>query len=329
MDYRDKILSDFTTAISQNVDSDFLRIATNKLTLILSDYDVQPKCTALATVDTESEMLLKKYIATKRLEGRSEKTVDRYLYILRRFMSESQISLTEVDVYALRLYLATLTQNGCSDNTVNGIRAVFSAFFGWLYDEGFIEKNPTANLGVIKCRKTIRLPYSKVELELIKASCPTVRDRAIVEFLLSTGCRIDEMTHLNISDVNFVSQEIKVLGKGNKERIVYLNDVASLHLKTYLASRSDDNEALFVGKGAIRLQNGGVRAMLKRIESQTGVENVHPHRFRRTLATSLIDKGMPIQEVVAILGHANINTTTTYIYTDSENVKATYKRLAS
>lgn len=235
----------------------------------------------------------------------------------------------DVDVYALRLYLANLTQHGCSDNTVKGIQAVFSSFFGWLANEGFIDRDPAANLGTIKCKKEIRLPYSNVELELIKANCPTARDRAIVEFLLSTGCRIDEMTSLNITDVNFSTQEAKVLGKGNKERVVYLNDVAALHLRKYLASRSDSNDALFVGKGAVRLNNGGVRAMLKRIEKQTGVENIHPHRFRRTLATALINKGMAIQEVATILGHANINTTMTYIHVDSDNVKSSYKKLVS
>ena len=329
MDYRSKIISDFITSLSDLVDGESLRIVADKMTLILSDYDVAPKCTALATVDTESEMLLKKFLATKRVEGRSAKTIERYRYIISRYYRTADVSFKDTDVYALRLYLAKLEMEGCKDSTINGIRAVFCSFFGWLYNEGFIDKNPTANLGVIKCKKVVRKPYSNTELELIKRSCENPRDRAIVEFLLSTGCRISEVTKLNVSDINFVTQECTVLGKGNKERVVFLSDVCILHLRRYLDTRNTDSDILFVGKGNVRLMNGGVRAMLKRIEKDSGVENIHPHRFRRTLATALIDRGMAIQDVAAILGHSNINTTTTYIYTNKENVKSTYRKLAS
>lgn len=329
MDYRQALINSFTALLPESFDSQDLRPAVEALTVALSDYDVVPKCTALEKVDNESEMMLKKFLATKRLEGRSEKTVVRYRYILDRFYTQMGIPYKDVDVFALRLYLAQLEQAGNSYNTINGIRSIFSSFFSWLHDEGFIETNPSANLGAIKCRKTIRKPYSNVELETIKNNCKTIRDRAIVEFLLSTGCRIDEATKLNIGDVNFSTQECKVLGKGNKERIVFMSDVCVMRLQEYLESRTDSEEALFLGKGNKRLLPGGARAMLKRIEAQTGVEDIHPHRFRRTLATSLIDKGMPIQDVAAILGHANINTTMTYIYTDARSVKATYKRLAS
>ena len=273
LDYRHKLISDTIASLHSSLDSATLQIVNDRLTIALSDYEIIPRCTTLQVIDTESEMMLKKFLATKRLEGRSEKTIERYRYIIQRFYDDMNLPYKDVDVYALRLYLATLTQNGCSDNTVKGIQAVFSSFFGWLANEGFIDRDPSANLGIIKCKKVIRLPYSNVELELIKANCSTTRDRAIVEFLLSTGCRIDEMTSLNITDVNFATQEVKVLGKGNKERIVYINDVAAMHLRKYLSSRSDNNEALFVGKGAIRLNNGGVRAMLKRIEKKTHTDS--------------------------------------------------------
>lgn len=329
MDYRNKIISDFITTASELIDNKSLRIMADQLTLILSNYDVSPKCTALATVDNESEMMLKKFLATKRLEGRSENTIRHYHYIISRFYRSTMIPFKEVDVFALRLYLSQLKNEGSSDITTNGIRSVFCSFFGWLHDEQFIETNPTANLSAVKCRKEIRKPYSNVELELIKSGCKSLRDRALVEFLLSTGCRVAETCNLNISDVNFDTNECKVLGKGNKERVVFLSDVCALHLKKYLSSRNDTIESLFIGKGTERLSPQGVRRMLKHLEAKTGVENVHPHRFRRTLATSLIDKGMSIQDVATILGHANVNTTMTYVYIDTDNVKAKYNRLAS
>lgn len=329
MENKTKLLSEFAALLPNTFTADEIRAATSALTMALKDYDVVPASRAIAPVDTESEKLLKKFLATKRVEGRSEKTIERYRYIIARFYHSINCPLDEVDVYALRLYLAELEQAGSNSNTINGVRAVLSSFYGWIHNEGFIDKNPAANLGVVKCKKVIRKPYTGAELELIKGACRTLRDRALVEFLLATGCRVDEVTNLDIDDVNFITREVTVLGKGNKERVVFLNDVCVLHLSKYLDSRKDDGRALFVGKAGQRLQNGGVRAMLKRIEAETGVENVHPHRFRRTLATSLIDKGMSIQDVAAILGHANINTTTTYIYVNKENVKANYKRFAS
>lgn len=329
MNTKNALINEVASMLSTDFSADQSRKVVQKLTIALEKYDVSTKCTEIAVVDTESEMLLKKFLATKHVEGRSAKTIQRYQYILTRYYQASNIPFVETDVYALRLYLAQLETQGCNDNTINGIRSIFCSFFGWLFNEGFIDKNPTANLGAVKCKKVVRKPFSNTELELIKNNCETLRDRAIVEFLLSTGCRISEVTALNVSDINFATQECTVLGKGNRERVVFLNDVCVLHLKRYLNSRDTDNDILFVGKGNIRLENGGVRAMLKRIEETSGVENIHPHRFRRTLATSLIDRGMVIQDVAAILGHANINTTMTYIYTKKENVRSSFRKLAS
>ena len=329
MENKTKLMSDFSALLPNTLKADEIRAVTAALTMALKDYDVVPASRALAPVDTNSEKLLKKYLATKRVEGRSEKTVELYKYIILRFYREINMPLDEVDVYALRLYLAEMEQRGSNSSTINGVRCILSSFYGWIFNEGFIDRNPAANLGVVKCKKVIRKPFTGAELEAIKNACRTLRDRALVEFLLSTGCRVDEVTHLNVEDVNFVTREVTVLGKGNKERIVFLNDACVYHLSKYLAARKWDGNALFMGKAGQRLLNGGVRAMLKRIEAETGVENVHPHRFRRTLATSLIDKGMAIQDVAAILGHANINTTTRYIFISKENVKANYARFAS
>ena len=246
MDEKNKLITEFASSLSNTIGADSLRIAVNHLTLVLSEFDVSAKSTELAPVDTESEKLLKRFLATKKVEGRSEKTLERYQYIIARLYKEMMVPFTEMNVYTLRFYLAQLEQNGCNENTVNGIRSIFCSFFGWLHDEGVIDKNPTSNLGIVKCKKVVRKPFTNVELELIKANCPSARDRAIVELLLATGCRIEEATSLNIADLNFSSQECKVLGKGNKERIVFLNDVCCLHVQKYLLERSDCNEALFV-----------------------------------------------------------------------------------
>jgi site-specific recombinase XerD len=183
-------------------------------------------------------------------------------------------------------------------------------------------------VGAIKCAKKIRLPYSAEDIERLKETCGTIRDKAIISFLLSTGCRVSEVCALNREDIDINSLECKVLGKGNKERTVYFDKVTAMLLNRYILTRDDISPALFIGKGSKRLTAQGMRYMLKKVSEKANVENVHPHRFRRTLATNLIDRGMPIQEVVAVLGHDRIDTTTDYIYIEKENVKSAYRKYA-
>jgi site-specific recombinase XerD len=175
----------------------------------------------------------------------------------------------------------------------------------------------------------VKKPYSAVELERIRSACGNIRDLALVDFLYATGCRVSEVSHLDISDIDFDNLECTVIGKGNKERIVYLSDVAAMHLQEYLQGRKDVSEALFSGKGSDRLSKNGIEAALKRIGKKAKVENVHPHRFRRTLATNLLDRGMNIQDVAKILGHADLKTTQIYCFISQKNVKVAYQRYAA
>ena len=292
----------------------------------LDQYDVAAAYTEDGRNDSED--LLKVYLETKEIEGRSRKTIERYRYLITRAMKDIRAPLRKVTVYHLRSYLMEMRNKGVSDSTVEGNREVLCAFFGWLHKESLIDKNPCANLSPVKCAKVVRLPYSDVEIERIKEACRIIRDKAIVCFLLSTGCRISEMCDLNRDDIDFGAAECIVHGKGNKERTVYLNPVAIMNLRRYLSERSDLCPALFIGKGTDRIAPGGVRNMLKSIEARSGVENVHPHRFRRTLATNLINRGMPIQEVAAILGHDKLDTTMRYVYIDRRSLKSAYQKYA-
>lgn len=269
------------------------------------------------------------FIDAKGVEGRSPNTLERYRYIMDRLMSSIKVPLHKVNVYHLRGFLSKEKDRGISDSTLEGYRQVYSSVFGWLHKEGLIPSNPCANLNPIKVAKKVRTPYSEVDMELLKDGCVRCRDKAIVYFLRATGCRISEMCKLNRADVDITLKECKVLGKGNKERTVYYDDVTALMLRRYLDSRSDTDGALFVSvKAKKRLKPGGVRYMLKTIEhaSQGALDNVHPHRFRRTFATGMIDAGMPIQDVAAILGHEKIDTTMRYVYQSAENIKAAYQR---
>lgn len=271
---------------------------------------------------------LKAFIEAKEVEGRSPKTMTRYAYIIKKFLEQTNVETEKVTVYHLRAFLMAEKKRGISDRTLAGYRDIFSSYFGWLFNEGLIQQNPCANLGAVKCMKVVREPYSPTDIERLKEACSSLRDRAIIAFLLSTGCRISEVCALNRTDIDFASSECTVLGKGNKERVVYLDSVAVMLLQRYLSKRKDAHSALFVGLRGERLEPGGVRAMLKVLEQKTGVQNVHPHRFRRTLATNLIAHGMPIQEVAAILGHDKLDTTMKYVYLEKSSIKNSYRKYA-
>lgn len=292
----------------------------------LVNYDVIEQ--VRGEIDQSSSDLLQVFLDAKTIEGRSIKTINRYKYIIERALLEINVPVQKITVFHLRRYLMQLKETGLSDSSTEGVRSILSSFFGWLWKDGLLKQNPMANIAPIKCKKEVRLPFSSLDLELIKQACKNDRERALVQFLLSTGCRVGEVCALDISNVDFDLCECKVLGKGNKERIVYIDPVAKLLLKRYLDGRTDNDPCLFRSIFG-RITEQGVRAILKKLEERSGVENVHPHRFRRTLATNLIDRGMPIQEVAHILGHDKIDTTMKYVYIEQSNVKSSYRKYTS
>lgn len=292
----------------------------------LKSYDLSK--IASGSISKGDQELFNAFIAAKELEGRSPKTIARYKYEIKKMLTEIESPLEMINPFHLRIYLHVKKEKGVCDNTLEGIRNIISSFFGWLHKEGLIHKNPCLNLGVIKCPKVQRLPFSSTDMEKMRESCTSIRDRTIISFLSATGCRISELTSINVTDVSFDSKEVKVLGKGNKERVVYLDDVSVMLCKRYLEGRDDKHEALFIGRGTERISANGIRSMLKQLEKSSGVENIHPHRFRRTLATNLINHGMPIQEVSIILGHEKLDTTMKYVYTEKERVKSSYMRVS-
>lgn len=287
---------------------------------VVGDYNVSLN----VVEETGTDFMFDAYIEAMQVQGLSINTLRRYKYVIGRLLKELKVTSKNVTVYHLRKFLTSEKDRGICDDTVRGYRDVFSAYFGWLWREGLIPKNPVGNIGTVRVQKKVKKIFTDVEIEKMKLGCTCLRDRAIICFLLSTGCRISEMIGLNRNDIDFTEKECKVLGKGNKERVVYLDDVACMMIKDYLSQRADDNEALFIGKFTERFQAGGVRVMLNRLAKDTGIEHIHPHKFRRTCATLLIKHGMPIQEVAAILGHDKIDTTMRYVVLDKTQVKNSY-----
>ena len=236
-------------------------------------------------------------------------------------------------MYHVRNWLAAEKNRGIKDSTLEGNRQVLSSYFGWLFREGLIERNPMCNIGAIKVPKVEKETYSEVEMSKLMAACRTLREKAIISFLASTGCRVSEMVELNRDQVDLKNQEVVVHGKGNKERIVYFDSVTANLLERYLNRRKDKEDALFIGQQFTknkpeRLQAGGVRWLLNKIGKKAGVKHVHPHKFRRTLATEMARHGMPIQTVSRLLGHEKIETTMEYVMLKKEDLKSDYRRYA-
>lgn len=329
MDTKQTIINNITMSLSESLSDNQIEQLRNTLYIQLNEYDIQDKETHLSVIDSSSDNLLKQFIATKKIEGRSDSTLKRYYDVCYFMIHGMDKPLEEVTTFDLRLYLAKYqSQRKVSNRTLDGMRRCIKSFFSWLFAEGFIKSNPSLALSQIKYNKTIKQPYKMTDMEKIKRSCANKRDRALVEFLYSTGCRVSEVANLNRSDVDYSQNEIVVFGKGHKERRVYINDVTMMYLQEYLDSRNDTNEALFVSIKSPyeRLHKSGIEAVLKKIGNIAGVENVHPHRYRRTLATNLLNRGVAIQDVASILGHEDLKTTQIYCCINQENVKRAYER---
>ncbi len=269
------------------------------------------------------------FIAAKRIEGRSEKTLEYYKSVIVKTVESIGKTVKHITTDDLRKYLSDYQEKkGSSKVTIDNMRRILSSFFGWLEDEELIIKSPVRRIHKVKASKVIKETYTDEELEKMRDSCNEIRDVALIDFLASTGMRVGELVQLNVDDIDFEERECTVLGKGDKERIVYFDVRSKLHLKQYIESRSDENPALFVSLNAPheRLEIGGVESRLRKIGKDLGIDNVHPHRFRRTLATVAIDKGMPIEQLQQLLGHQRIDTTLQYAMVKQSNVKIAHRK---
>lgn len=258
-----------------------------------------------------------------------EKTLTYYQNTINRMLTETGKEVMHIMTEDLRSYLTDYQkQNDLSRVTIDNVRRILSSFFSWLEDEEYLIKSPIRRIHKVKTTSSIKDTYSDEDLEKMRDSCEEKRDLALIDMLASTGMRVGELVLLDQSDIDFNERECKVLGKGNKERIVYFDARTKIHLQEYLDSRSDDCEALFVTLNVphSRLTIGGVESRVREIGKRLNIEKVHPHKFRRTLATKAIDKGMPIEQLQQLLGHKRIDTTLQYAMVKQSNVKLAHKK---
>ena len=280
-------------------------------------------------VHEEQPDLLPTFISAKRVEGCSEKSLHYYESTIRNMLEGIGKQECQITTEDLRGYLDNYQRRGTvSKVTLDNVRRILSSFFSWLEDEDYIVKSPVRSIHKVKTGQTVKETYSDESLELMRDHCENSRDLAMIDLLSSTGIRVGELVKLNRNDVDFENRECVVFGKGNKERKVYFDARTKIHLQRYLNERTDGNEALFVSliKPFDRLQISGVEIRLRKIGRELSFKKVHPHKFRRTLATMAIDKGMPIEQVQQLLGHQSIDTTLQYAMVNQNNVKESHRR---
>jgi integrase/recombinase XerD len=307
--------------------AEYLSIAQmKKLQEVIIDTFVENK---LEKSDISNADFLQMFLDAKRVEGCSDRTIDYYKSTIEHLISTVDRSVRKISTEEIREYLASYQKrNNCTNVTVDNIRRNISSFFSWLEEEDYVLKSPMKRIHKIKTKTVVKNVISDEAIEKLRDNCRGRRDLAIIDLLYSTGIRVGELVNLNINDIDLEGRECIVYGKGDKERRVYFDAKAKVHLKDYLDSRNDDNEALFVTLDSPheRLKISGVEIRLRQLGRRLNIDRVHPHKFRRTMATRAIDKGMPIEQVQKILGHSQIDTTMQYAMVNQTNVKTSHQK---
>ena len=300
-----------------------------KTTLEIYLYNVSIEAKQEADTEQEEVDYLEVFLSAKRIEGCSEKTLIYYKNTIQQMLDSIGKSVCTIVTEDLRTYLAEYQKEKQSSKvTIDNIRRIFSSFFAWLEDEDYIIKSPVRRIHRIKAASTIKETYTDEQLESMRDNCDNPRDLALIDILASTGMRVGELVLLNRDDISFDERECIVFGKGDKERMVYFDARTKIHLQNYLDSRTDNNDALFVSLKAPynRMKIGGIELRLREMGKRLNIDKVHPHKFRRTLATVAIDKGMPIEQLQKLLGHQRIDTTLQYAMVKQSNVKIAHRK---
>ena len=326
---KDKLLREIELRISLQLPVEQREKAMQCVISALNDYDVTERVTDVTVRHEDiNERILKRYVACIRIDGKAESTIKQYVRTLIKLAELIGKPYTEMSAYDIRYFLGDIKARGSKNSHVENQRSYVSTFFQWMFDEEMIQKNPCAKIKTIKVESEIRLPFSAVEIDRMRSVCSRPLDRAVIETILSSGVRREELCNLKVSDVDLDKRILTVRhGQGGKDRIVYISDVAAEHIKIYLDKRRIESDVLFVSKNTgTKYTPGGVLGMVARIGAKAQVDGVHPHRFRRTFASEMYRRGMDINTISKLMGHSNISTTQRYIYTADDQLQAEYKK---
>lgn len=323
------ILNDIVSGIKDVLSDEQMKQVSISIKDVLAKYEINKKANDEERREKENTELLETFLSAKKIEGCSDKTIHYYQSSIVKLLKGLSKSIKEICTNDIRRYLAEIQEkNNLSKVTIDNLRRIFSSFFSWLEDEDYIAKSPVRRIHKVRTDTLVKEVLSDENIETLRDSCNESRDLAMIDLLLSTGVRVGELVKMNRADIDFQERQCKVFGKGNKEREVYFNARTKIHLQRYLESRTDDNPALFVtlSKPHTRLTISGVEVRLRKMGKVVHIDKVHPHKFRRTLATMAIDRGMPIEQVQKLLGHVRIDTTLHYAMVNQQNVKIAHRK---
>ena len=326
---KEKFIQEITSTMAEFLDIEQLATLNGVLLQAVSNYTITSDEESQHDSSASNLRLLEMFLSAKQVEGCSIKTAKYYEVTIKQLFKKMPKKVVNYTTDDIRAYLAVYQRKHKSSKvTIDNIRRIFSSFFSWLEEEDYIIKSPVRRIHKVKTGAQVKEVLSDENLEMLRDNCTHIRDLAIIDMLSSTGMRVGELVKLNREDVNFSERECIVFGKGNKERMVYFNARTKIHLQQYLVSRKDRNKALFVSlaKPHLRLGISGVECRLRKIGRNCKIARVHPHKFRRTLATMAIDKGMPVEQVQKLLGHVKIDTTMHYAMVNQTNVKLSHRK---
>lgn len=323
------ILNDIVSEIKDVLSDKQLMQVSSSIKNVLAKYEINKKASNEERREKENTELLETFLSAKKIEGCSDKTIHYYQSSIVKLLKGLSKCIKEICTNDIRRYLADIQEkNDLSKVTIDNLRRIFSSFFSWLEDEDYIAKSPVRRIHKVRTDTLVKEVLSDENIETLRDSCNEPRDLAMIDLLLSTGVCVGELVKMNRDDIDFQERQCKVFGKGNKEREVYFNARTKIHLQRYLESRTDDNPALFVSlaKPHTRLTISGIEMRLRKLGKEAHLYKVHPHKFRRTLATMAIDRGMPIEQVQKLLGHVRIDTTLHYAMVNQTNVKMAHRK---
>lgn len=327
---REQFVTTFMTTLSDKIDDDSLKIVFKQLTIFVNDYEIKKRETSLTLYEGYLPECYQTYFVTRKIEGLSLKTLNLYDLYLKDFFLAMNKDIKKITTNDIRVYLYKVQQQRkLSNRTLDSRRSAIHAFLEWAANEEYIDRNPCRNIKRIKYERKKKKPLTPLEMEQLRNACETVRDKALVEFFYSTGCRVTECERMNLDDVDFLKKEVHLFGKGDKHRTSFLNAKAELALKNYLETRNLDDPALFVGerKPYNRLKKAAIEKRFRQLGEKAGIKRrVHPHLIRHTSATDARDHGMPIEEVKEFLGHSSIATTLEYADVTEAATKCSHKR---
>ncbi|NSG58726.1 tyrosine-type recombinase/integrase [Anaerostipes hadrus] len=330
---RDKIINNILIKMGSRIRKNDLEFLGQVLVEELRDVQIKKETTELAEYNDSMRKLKDMFLATLLIENKSKRTIEQYNLHLTQFAEFfTYKEVKDIDATDIRNFLYAYKQSrGISNISLNNKRSAISSFFSWLADEEYIDKDPTRKVKKIKVTKKKKKAFTSDELERMRIACTDIRDRALIEMLACTGCRVSELSNINLNDIDFTRKKVRIIGKGDKERTVFISDQAMIYLNRYLETRQDNNISLFVSKRYPydRLRKDGIERIVRDLGRSCNVY-AHPHKFRRTLCTQLIKRGMPIQNVAILLGHADINMTAgTYYDASDDMIEYEYIRYAA